>query len=497
MADPFSPSPSMGYGDDFGLTDGVQTVEPTVSVEDVGPCRKKITIEVDREQVTSQLSQTMDGLAATARLPGFRPGKAPRHLVEKRFGKSARDEAKQRLVSQAYSKAIETKKLRVLGDPEGGAELAEVDLDGSAPLKFSVEVEVAPEFTLPPFEGISITRPIIAITDEMVEVELDRLCANEGTLEPRPKSSPGDYCTGHGKMVKDSDGSVIHDIEGAVIQIPPVEKKGAGMILGVLVSDLGKQAGLPAPGQSVTVRAKGPENHEVEAIRGEALTMTFEVKEVATITPAKVADLVARLGFEDEGGLRERIKRTLQQRALVEQQTALRNQAAMHLVERTRVDLPQRLTARQAARNLERRRLEMMYRGADAAQVEEHIAELRAASAAVAQRELMLFFILDKAAREMNVGVTEAEVNARVAQLAQSRGERPENLRSQLIQSGQINGVAQQIREHKTLDQIIAKAKISEAPVDEFNRQMAARKAGGAGAEPAPARAGGSKKKGG
>jgi FKBP-type peptidyl-prolyl cis-trans isomerase (trigger factor) len=144
----------------------------------------------------------------------------------------------------------------------------------------------------------------------------------------------------------------------------------------------------------------------------------------------------------------------------------------------------------------------MMYRGADAAQIEEHIAELRAATAAVARRELMLFFVLDKAARDMNVGVTEAEVNARVAQLAQSRGERPENLRSQLIQSGQINGVAQQIREHKTLDQIIAKAKISEAPLEEFNRQMAARKAGagagaGAGAPPAPAKVGGSKKKGG
>ena len=111
----------------------------------------------------------------------------------------------------------------------------------------------------------------------------------------------------------------------------------------------------------------------------------------------------------------------------------MRTQLAKHLLEEIKMELPQRLTADQIGRNMERRRLELLYRGVDAAKIEENIAELRAASTFDAVRDLKLFFVLDKAAEELGVKVTDGEINGRIAQMAQERNERPEKLRQQLI----------------------------------------------------------------
>ncbi|MFG0327756.1 MAG: trigger factor family protein, partial [Phycisphaerales bacterium JB037] len=123
----------------------------TVTIEDAGPSRKKVTIEIPAETVDEKLGDSLDTLSLEAQLPGFRKGKAPRALIEKKFGSAVRDEAKNQLVASAYQQAVEEHKLRVVGDPIA-EELAEVEVVACKPLTFSIDVEVSPEFTLPSLE---------------------------------------------------------------------------------------------------------------------------------------------------------------------------------------------------------------------------------------------------------------------------------------------------------------------------------------------------------
>lgn len=444
------------------------TVEPAVTIDEIGPCRKKITIEIPASAVAGALEEKFASISGEAQLPGFRAGRVPKRLLERRFGPAIRDEAKQQLVAQAYQDAVQKHELRVLGDPEGGEELADLELSASEPVRFSLEVEVAPDFELPDVEGIEVKKPLFDVTDEMVDRELERMAMNEGSLEPQEKAAPGDYAIGHGLMVKDDGGETIHDIDGAVIQIPPEDADGRGMILGVLVEDLASQIGQPSPGETLTVKTTGPEQHEIESIRGEALTVTFEVREVNRIAPAPIEELAQRFGMEDEQQLREAIKLRLNQRVMVEQQAAMRQQVARRLLDNVTLELPEQITQRQAARNVERQRLELMHRGETPEAIEQRMAELRASSGDAASRELKLFFILDRIAAQNDVQITEAEVNGRIAQIAAERGERPDKVRDELIQGGHIQGIAQQIREHKTLDSIVANAKVDEVSADEY-----------------------------
>lgn len=443
----------------------------SVVVEDIGPSRKKLTITIPATAVSEQLEASLATIAQEAALPGFRPGRAPRRLIERRFGSVLKSEAKNQLVSAAYSKALEEHKLSVLGEPEGNEALEKLEAESGKPMTFSVEVEVAPEFELPSLEGVEVIKPLIEPTEANVDEQIERMRINEGALEPHEKARPGDYCIGKGTM-REKDGATLLEIPGAVIQVPAKEKEGKGAILGVMVDDFAKQVGTPSVGDTILVKTIGPTGHENEAIRGKPVEIEFKVEQVQRIIPADTEGLLSRFGIETEKELRETVLLRLNQRVLVEQQMALHQQVARRLIESVEFDLPEKLTARQAERNVQRRRVDLLYRGLNEHQIDEQMAELRSASNETARRELKLFFVLAKVASHLGIQVAEQEVMGRIAQIAAERGVRPEQLRRELMENNQVPFIVQQIREHKALDALVAKAKVSEMPFDEFSRKM-------------------------
>lgn len=442
-----------------------------VQIQDAGPCRKRISIRIPKERVNEKLRESLASISAEAQLPGFRKGHVPAALVEKRFGTALRNEAKNQLVASAYSAAIEKANLKIVGEPFSET-LGGVEIKEGQDLAFEIDVEVQPEFAMPSLDGIPVKKPTIELPETAITDEVQKILINEGDLEARETPEPGDYLTGHGIM-KGADGTEFYNIKGCVVQVPRTDKGGKGMILGVMVNDFAKQFGLPKAGQTATIKTKGPENHEVEQVRGADLTITFTVDRVDRILPAKIENVVKNFGMTDEQQLRDAIKQRMEQRVMIQQQSVMRQQIAQHLLANTKIDLPERITAIQSARNFERRRMELMYRGVDPQKIEEHIAELRSGSSEVAVRELKLFFILNRAAEEFNVRVEEAEMNGRIAQLAMERGVRPDKLRQEIIQRNQVGVIYQQIREHKAMDAILAKANITEMAADEFNKLMA------------------------
>jgi len=444
------------------------TVSNTIKVEDIGPCRKRISVEIPAEAVTDQMELAFGSVANEVTIPGFRKGHAPRRLVEKRFGDHVKDETRSRLVGQAYEEAVQQNELKVLGQPP--AEVFEgIVVEPGQPVNFEVEVEVMPEFELPELKGIKVLKPDSTLPEGLVDEEIKKISINEGSLDEREDSDRGDYLTGNAVMT-DSDGTEHYNIEGAVVQIP--DEGDEGMILGVIVPNFAKQVGTPKEGDKVSVKLTGPENHEVEALRGKDLTVEYEITKVYRIVPAVISDLVAKYGFNDEEQLQEMVTNQLQQRAEVQQQAVMRQQIVKHLADEANFELPEGLTTQQAARNLERRRMELMYRGVNPAEIEQQMAELRSASTENAKSELKQFFILNKAAEELNVQIQEQEINARVVQMAAQQGKRPEQLIDELQKSGQAQTLVQQVREHKTMDQILNDAEIEEISADDFNKRM-------------------------
>lgn len=451
---------------------GVKKRQPimsnTVKIEEVGPCRKKISIDVPAAKVDEAMENAFTAVSHEAAIPGFRKGRAPRRLVEKRFGSYVKDETRSRLCASAYQEAVESNELKVLGHPP--AEYFEdIEVEAGNPVHIEIEVEVMPEFDLPDLKGIEVLKPEAALPEGMVDDEIKKIAINEGDLDEQEKSAKGNYLTGKAVMV-DDEGTEHYNIDGAVVQIP--EEGDEGMILGVIVPDFTKQVGTPKEGDTVTVKVTGPENHEVEALRGKALTVTFEITKIYAIVPAPLSDIVTKYGLTSEEQLKEMVTSRLDQRAAAQQKSVMRQQVVKFLADSVEFDLPAGLTAQQAARSLERQRMELMYKGVDPTEIEQNMAQLRSASAARATAELKQFFMINKAAESLEVQVEEAEINSAIVQMAMQQGKRPEQLRDELIKSGQAQTLVQQVREHKTVDKILEDAKIEEVTADEFNKKF-------------------------
>ncbi len=443
-----------------------EKLEQDVKIEDAGPARKHIEIEVPPFRIADKIRENYEGLQAEAVIPGFRRGRAPLRLIEKRFGKEVRDEVKSQVMGESYSQVIEENDFRVLGEPDI-KDVENIELPEEGALKFEVDIEVVPEFELPDLKDLKVEKKAYEITDEQVDAEIDRYREMQG----QPKKiegdvEPGDYLTADVE-VRTEDGETAASHPAQTIYVPGESRKFKGVVAGILVEDLGHKLAGVKPGDTVNLEATGPEQHENEALRGKKLAIEIRISSAERMEPMPLDKLLEMAGFETEDELRGQIHTNLEQRAAAEQQQNMQQQVLDALLDKVDLELPEKLSDKQAERTLQRRRIEMLYRGMSEQDIEENLAELRSASRDDAQRELKQFFILDKIAHKFDIEVSEAEVNGRVAQMAMQRGQRPERMREEMARSGQLDQLYIQLREQKAIEKLLDEAKLVEVPADQ------------------------------
>ena len=142
-----------------------------VTVENLAPCKKLMRVEVDAQAVDEAFASTTKDFQKQANLPGFRPGKAPVQLVLKKYEKDIQDEVKRKLISDSYRKAVEEKKIDVLGYPD----IEEIQFARGQALQFAATIETEPEFPLPEYKGLPVTREAKTVTEADVERALNLL----------------------------------------------------------------------------------------------------------------------------------------------------------------------------------------------------------------------------------------------------------------------------------------------------------------------------------
>ncbi|MFO0874777.1 MAG: trigger factor [Phycisphaerales bacterium] len=464
-----------------------------VKVEEIGPARKRLTITVPAATIDSKIEESFSTFALNATVPGFRKGKAPRALLERRVGDNLRMETKSQIVGLAYSQALEEHKIKPVGEPELDEATREAKLERGKDLTFSIDVEVVPTFDLPKVDGITIKKPVIDVLPEHTEAELKRTQYRFGNPERiTGPFKPYDRMVAKTTVTKEGHDGVFFETDRALVVVPGDDEQGKGQVLGLLVEDLQQRLVGKQVGDTLELDVVGPESHEREDVRNAKLHLSLHVSDAERVTPATIAELVDRFGLGTEEVLREQLKLALEQRRDLEQRAAMREQLYEHLLGAVDFPLPENLSMNQVARLLERQRLELLYRGLEPEQVETQLAALRAGTEAQAKSRLKLFFILTGFAERMEIGVSEQEINGRVAAIARQRGERPEKVRGELANSGALNEVALQIREHKVADRLLDTCTVIDVPADEWNKAILA-KQGRSGATTAAAKATGAR----
>ncbi len=440
----------------------------TVQIEDLGPGTKKVSVEIPEDRIKTKLEEQFKDLRREAAIPGFRPGHAPRKLIEKRFAADVRDQVRRTLISESYEQALEKNSLNVIGEPDF-EKPDEIKLPDTGALNFSFTVEVQPEFTTPTLTGLKIKKPRIDVKDENVDLAMQSLREQQGALMP---------VEDRGVEPKDFLLADVHvKVEGAVIahQHDTQIVARAGRVAGIQVDDLDKQLEGLKPGETRTIKLHAPDTHPNEQLKGKDVDVEIALKDLKKLELADVNEtFLEDLGFANETELRDALKAQMIERYQYNIEEAMRNQVRQYLLDNVKFELPAKLSAKQTERVVNRRYVDLMSRGMAREQIEANLERLTHGAVEEAGRELKLFFILQKLSTELGVDVDEGELNGRIAMLAVQRGRRPEKLKQEMAKDGTLANLYLQMREQKALDKVLAGAEVEEIDMSAQQAQDAA-----------------------
>ena len=430
-----------------------------VKIEDLGPATKKIVIDIPEERIKEKLAEQFKEIRSQAAIPGFRPGHAPQKLIEKRFATDVKDQVRRTLVSESYEQALEKNNLNVLGEPDFENPEA-IQLPETGAMNFSFTVEVQPDFTIPDLKDLKVKKPKIEVKDENVDQAMQNLREQQGALMPVEDRGvqAKDYLLAD-VHVKENGNVLAHQHDAQIVSRP-------GRIGGIQIDDLDKQLDGLKAGETRTIKAKAADTHPNEALRGKDVEIEVTLKDLKHLELAEINQaFLDDLGFKDEAELRDALREQMVERITYDVQQALREQVSKHLIDSIHFELPSKLSTKQADRVVQRRAIELLQRGLSREQIESNIERLRAGADEEANRELKLFFILQKLATDQNVDIDEAELNGRIAMLAAQRGRRPEKLKQDMSKDGTLSNLYLQMREQKALDKVLETAQIEEVEV--------------------------------
>jgi trigger factor len=427
-----------------------------VTVTESGPCKKKIEIEIPEQKVREYLDKKYQDLRKVAEVPGFRKGRAPLRLIEKRFGSDISNQAKLELIIEAAEAAIKDNNLDTLGDPSIDHE--KIELPSTGPMKFDFEVEIRPEFDLPDLEGITVSKPKVEVTEQMVDEQLQTLRRQAGVWTPKDK--PAEL---NDQIIAD----VVLNVEGHNERNKEdnveIYVRKTTFAAGIPIEDFDQLMKDARHGDTRKTTVELPSTFYNEDYRGKKVNVEIFVKEVKTLEPAEMnEEFLSRYGASDENDLRDMLRDHLESQAERSAQSAMSEQVYAYLRDKVELDLPETLVASQALSILQRQYSNLLMQGLSREQIDEQMDRLRAASDQQAKEQLKMFFIMDKVADALDVSVSEEEINSHIAYVAAIRGRRPERMREELARDGSLSQFVLQVREQKAIEKILEKANIVE-----------------------------------
>jgi len=426
-----------------------------VSVEDAGTLKKKVKLEVPQDEIDKRLKENFGELAKSAQVPGFRTGRAPRRLIERRFGKDVREQVRLSLIGGAIEKAIEETKLETLGEPD--FKLEDITLLEQGPLAFAFDVEIQPQFELPALEGIAVTENDVTITDKDIDEQVENYRWQAANL----KDVPADGLTEKNDHVEADTTFEVGEEPPQVKYDSPLDLRSQWME-GVEFSDLGDQLSGLKVGDAKAVEATVPDSHATEAWRGKKAKLTVTVKKIFWwVQPELNDEFVKRTGFDTIPAMRETIKTELEARKGQQVRQDMENQIRKYLLDGVKIEVPEGLAERQTNRVLARRIIDLQQMGIPPVLIEQKLEDIRTRARGQAVDDLKLFFIMDKIARQYEIQISDEEINGMIAAMAARSGRRPERMREEMAREGMLDNLRDASKERKVLEKLMEKAKIT------------------------------------
>ncbi|HVU01847.1 MAG TPA: trigger factor [Polyangiaceae bacterium] len=421
-----------------------------VTVQKLSPVLVELDVRVDADRVKSELSKAYTSLAKSARVKGFRPGKAPKKVLAHYFGPRVAADVAQRLVDDTFQKAVTEQNMQPVTQPS--IEPSQVLED--QPFSYKARVEVLPEIAAVTYDGFEVKRPKVAVTDDRLSQELEQLRRENSTLEPLKAERPskaGDVLT------------VDYTVEAGGV---PVTDAGATDLqtelgLGDLMPQIDQGLTGKKVGDSVSVDVDLPETHPHPGLRGKKATFKFSIKDVKErVLPTLDDEFAKDLGdYETLDALKKEISTQVEKKLKEESDNALAEDIVRVLVEKNPIDVPPSLVQRQ----MEVAEAEVVQLARRTGRPPVVPPELRGRIRAESEMKVRAGLLMAEIAKKEGIKIGDAELEEGMKELAEQTGKNLAKVRAEYRDAQKREMLIGMVLENKVLDIIESKSKITEA----------------------------------
>ncbi len=386
---------------------------------------RRIQVSVPVETVKQAEEKAARRYASKVRMPGFRQGKAPPAMIQKKFGKEIRQEALESLVRDAYEEVITRQDLKIASQPH----IHDVKFEEGKPLTFELHVEVRPTLALARTSGFRITRPKIEITDEQLAEQLEQIRDEKATWAPvEEKPAVGD-------RVRVTLATREESGEFAEPREYPVELGAGQAIAGI--EDLIMQL---TPGETVERPVQWPDDFPDETQRGKTKTVRVTLHDVKRQSAPELDDAFAReVGdFDSLDALKQAVRSDLERHAGREADSLVRHRLLGEIIQANPFAVPKSWVR------------QVMDGYVEAYQIPESEREKFAAEfLPIAEQQVRRDLVIDTLAERENLTATEKDLDDRITELAEKRGANPGQVYASLEKAGRLKELERSLTEDK------------------------------------------------
>jgi trigger factor len=415
-------------------------------------CRRELELEIPAEDVTKATDRVAKEIARVARVPGFRPGKAPVSLVKRRFADDIKGEVLQTLVPERVEKAVAEQKLSPVSQPQ----VDKLDFSEGQPLKFRAVFDVLPEFELSTYKGLEIEMPAMDITDEDVSKALEETRERAAAFAPVEGRAVenGDFAqlklvgtTEAGGEPLQADSVLCH--VGAEETMEPFNENLRGANIGDH-----KEFDVDYPADYPDQKLAGKKFHYAADITG------IKTKKLPELNDDFAKDVSDATTLDE---LKTKIRESLEHQRDHRQKDLQRERVIGELVKLHDFPVPDSLVQQQMDVRLERVVRSLAQQGIDPRAVNLDWAALRGRQEERARDDVKAELIIDRIASNEKIDVTEEEVQHELDHLASHSGESTEAIRARLTKQGALDRMRAKLRSDKTLDWLAQNANVRPA----------------------------------
>lgn len=430
-----------------------------VSVDQLAPCKKLVRVELDAAEVDAAFDAITKDIQKQASLPGFRPGKAPRAMVEKKYAAEIKEEAKRKLIGENYRKAIADQKIEVIGYPD----IEEVQFERGQALQFTATVETAPEFQLPEYKGLPAQLETKFVTEADVDRALDMLRGQHVKFETvaRPLAG-GDIAVVN--YTGACDGKPITELAPTAKGLTEQKNFWVETADGSFIPGFAAQLTGASAGEKRTVTVNFPADFVTPQLQGKTGVYEVELVEVKQkVLPPLDDELAKKFGAENLEKLKAGVRADLENELKYSQSRAIRNQAVRALLGRVNFELPETAVAAETRNVVYDIVRQNTQRGMGRELIEKQKDEIYSAAAGNAKERVKLAFLVQRIAEQEKIAVTQEDVLKRAQQLAMMYQMPFDQFLKDLQKRNGVNELYDQVLHEKVLELIEKNAIISEA----------------------------------